>query len=105
MSNKEKNKITEWREPIQLELLRYHKNVVTKANSFFELPYKLTLLEQKIILFMVSLVQPEDSNFLLYRFSAPELIEFLDIKTKNYGAFGEIGKMIRNLKKKTKDHL
>jgi uncharacterized protein (DUF488 family) len=81
--------------------MRFNKNIVTKANNFVELPYKLTLLEQKIILFMVSLVQPEDSNFLLYRFSAHELIEFLDIKTNNYGAHGEIGKIIRSLKKKS----
>lgn len=66
-----------------------------------ELPYKLSLIEQKIILFMVSLVQPEDAKFLLFRFSAPELIEFLGIKTNNYGAYGEIGKIIRGLKKKS----
>ncbi len=83
---------------VQLELMRSYKNVVTKANNFIEMPYKLSLLEQKIVLFMVSLVQPEDSNFLLYRFSAAELIEFLEIKTNNYG---EIGKIIRDLKKKS----
>lgn len=47
---------------------------------------------------MVSLVQPEDVNFLMYKFSAHELIDFLGIKTNNYS---EIGKIIRDLKKKS----
>lgn len=93
---------------IQQELFKYNKNVVTKSNNFIELPYKLSLIEQKIILFMVSLVQPGDEKFSLFRFSVSKLIEFLDINTNNYGPFGEIAKIIEGLKEKSikikKDH-
>jgi hypothetical protein len=84
MANTDMELKTDSESTIQYELLKYKSNVVTKANNFVELPYKLTPIEHKIINFMISLVQPNDDNFLLYRFKAVDLVNYLQINTKNY---------------------
>jgi hypothetical protein len=46
---------------------------------------------------MISLVQPDDKNFLMFRFRVADLIKYLELKTNNYA---EIARIIRKLKKK-----
>ncbi len=57
-------------------------NLVTKSNALITASYDLSLEEQRIVITLASLVQPEDEEFKSYRFSIKEFIELLGIKDK-----------------------
>lgn len=72
-------------------------NIVTKWNPLVEFPYKLSLMESKILLFVISMIQPDDTEFNLHRFKVKDLVDFLGLKTKNYD---EIRSTIKSLQSK-----
>jgi plasmid replication initiation protein len=55
------------------------EHVVTKANTLIEANYRLTLTQQRIVLLMASLVQPEDEDFKWYRLTVGGFTGLLDI--------------------------
>ncbi len=57
---------------------KYEDKLVVKANKIIEASYKLTLEEQKIILYMAGQIQPSDEVFKPIRLS---LSEFADKET------------------------
>jgi len=75
------------------------KNLVVKANKLNESRYKLSVQEQRVVLTMISLIKPSDSDFMPYRFS---IKEFMDITgVKGHGTYTELKKVTNTLMKKT----
>lgn len=59
------------------------KNLVTKANRLVEARYKLTATEQKIILMLISKIEPDDLDFKRYRFRVADFEKLIGVKRKN----------------------
>lgn len=59
-------------------------NLVVKSNRIIEARYKLTVLEQKIILYLISLIRTNDEEFQPYKIKVKELANFLGIKGKYF---------------------
>jgi plasmid replication initiation protein len=72
-------------------------HIVTKSNILINCSYNLTSQQQKIILTLASMVQPQDIEFKNYEFKIKDFIELLGVKDdKKYTA---IPKMIEGLMK------
>lgn len=71
---------------------------VTKSNKLICANYDLSVQEQKIILTLASMVQPEDTEFKEYAFKIKEFIKLLGISTKT--KYKEIPKITKDLMKK-----
>lgn len=74
-------------------------NKISKANSFIEASYRLTVTEQKIILCLASNIQKDDTDFKTYLFSTREFINWLGLKGQS--AYSELKKITHNLLSKT----
>ena len=74
-----------------VELKFNEKNLVTKSNQLIEASYRMSVLEKKLILALISQVQPDDVDFQAYRFSVKDLSNFLGITRQNiYQTLDEI---------------
>jgi len=71
---------------------------VTKSNKLICANYDLSVQEQKIILTLASMVQPEDTEFKEYEFKIKEFMQLLGISTKT--KYKEIPKITKDLMKK-----
>jgi plasmid replication initiation protein len=60
------------REVVEVEIVEDSREV-TKHNALIEAHYKLTLLEQRIILNMIALIEPTDEKFKTYRLKIREV--------------------------------
>jgi len=69
--------------PIDNETLKPGDYWVTKANILVEASYRLSLVQQRIVLVMASLVEPEDEDFKWYRLSVKDFMEILGIHSHN----------------------
>lgn len=74
------------------------KNLVTKANQLITSHYSLSESELKIVLTLISLVQPTDQDFEPYEFKIGEFIKLLGINTKT--KYSEIPKITEDLMRK-----
>jgi plasmid replication initiation protein len=72
--------------------------IVTKSNNLINCNYDLSLQEQKIILTLASMVQPQDTEFKEYEFRIKDFIELLGIKDQS--KYTELPKITKELKKK-----
>ncbi|MCB2295788.1 replication initiation protein [Clostridium algoriphilum] len=72
--------------------------IVTKSNKLIVCNYDLSLQEQKIILTLASMVQPQDTEFKEYEFKIKDFIELLGIKDQS--KYTELPKITKELKKK-----
>jgi plasmid replication initiation protein len=72
--------------------------VVTKSNNLINCNYNLSLQEQKIILTLASMVQPQDTEFAEYEFKIKDFIKLLGIKDQS--KYTELPKITKELKKK-----
>jgi len=70
---------------------------VTKANTLIEANYRLSLTQQRIVLLLASLVQPDDKDFKTYRIYVKDLMDILDINRSHL--YEQMIVMIRNLMK------
>ncbi|WP_077324117.1 replication initiation protein [Virgibacillus siamensis] len=72
-------------------------NLVTQSNRLIEARYKqpLTAREQKIILTMVSMIQPGDDDFYTYSISVKEFHDMLGLEGRE--KYTEIKKIVENL--------
>jgi len=75
-----------------------NKKMVIKSNELNEARYKLTTLEQKIILSVVAKIQPDDIDFKIYRLYVTDLIALLDIHGNNL--YRDIKRITKGLRKK-----
>ena len=58
--------------------------MVRKANSLIEATYKLSAIEQKIVLYLVSTITPSDDDFKPYQFKIKQFFEFIGQTETNY---------------------
>lgn len=72
------------------------KALITQSNSLIEQPYQLTSKEHILIRFLISKIQPNDSEFKVYRFKISDYMKLLGIKN---------GKEYSNIKIITQDLL
>lgn len=73
--------------------------LVTKSNYFImNSSYDLSLEEQKLILTLASMVQPDDEDFKPYKFRINDFIELLGVETQT--KYTEVPKITKNLMKK-----
>ncbi|QWR77121.1 replication initiation protein [Candidatus Magnetomonas plexicatena] len=70
-------------------------HLVVKSNDLNEAHYRLTTSEQRIILMMVSMIQPGDDDFHIYRIKVSDFLELLGIK--NQQMYSEIKKLTKGL--------
>ncbi|MBF0345212.1 MAG: replication initiation protein [Nitrospirae bacterium] len=72
--------------------------LVVKSNYLVEACYRLTLTEQRVILYMVSMINQIDEDFKLYRISVSEFIGILGIEDKD--AYNQIRQVTNSLREK-----
>jgi len=69
--------------------------IVTQSNKLVEARYNLPLAEQRLILTMISRIQPDDEDFKPYRISISELADFLCVDKNS--AYRECKKITKSL--------
>ncbi|WP_373899736.1 replication initiation protein (plasmid) [Haloimpatiens sp. FM7315] len=72
--------------------------IVTKANTLITANYNLSLQEQKLILTLASMVQPQDVDFKEYMFKIKDFMVILGVDTKT--KYTEIPRITKELMKK-----
>ncbi|MBY6860826.1 replication initiation protein [Clostridium botulinum] len=72
--------------------------IVTKANSLITANYDLSLQEQKLILTLASMVQPNDEEFKEYEIKIKDFMNLLDVRDEK--KYIEIPKITKELMKK-----
>lgn len=72
--------------------------IVTQSNQLVEARYNLPLAEQRLILTMISRIQPDDEDFKPYQISVAELADFLGVDRAS--AYRECKKTTENLLKR-----
>jgi plasmid replication initiation protein len=72
--------------------------LVTKSNALINATYNLSSQEQKIILTLASLVEPDDEEFREYVFKIQNFIKLLEIKDKS--KYTEVPRITKELMKK-----
>ena len=72
--------------------------IVTKSNNLITSNYNLSVQEQKIILTLASMVQPEDKEFKPYIFKISEFMKIIGVDTKT--KYSEIPKITKELMQK-----
>lgn len=70
--------------PMNKETIKPIDHWVTKANALVEANYRLSLIQQKIVITMASLVQPEDEDFKWYRLNIRHFAEILGSNNHDY---------------------
>jgi plasmid replication initiation protein len=73
--------------------------IVSKANGLIRASYKLSLLEQKIVIALCSTIEPTDENFKEYTFTIKELLDLMGIQDKS--KYVEIKRIANGLVGKT----
>lgn len=84
--------------PIDSETLKPGDYWVTKANILVEASYRLSLVQQRIVLVMASLVEPDDEDFKWYRLSVKDFLEILGVHSHNH--YHEMIAAVHNLMEK-----
>ncbi len=70
--------------------------LVKQANKLVEARYSLTTYEQRIILMMISLIQPEDEDFKRYVIKVSDFISLVGLKGES--AYSRIKNILRDLR-------
>ncbi len=74
---------------------------VTKSNKVIEARYKLSTREQKFILYMASLIQPQEEEFKFYEISINKIGQLFNHSGAKWGRiYGEIRELVRGLNRK-----
>lgn len=74
-------------------------NLVIKANKLNESRYKLSIQEQRVVLTMISMIEPDDVDFKPYSFQIKDFLKLAGLKGQS--AYSEIRKVTRSLLSKT----
>lgn len=67
---------------------------VIKSNRIIEAKYRLNIREQKFMLYMVSLIEPDDKDFKFYRVKISEFEKILNLEGKKWGNIYQVVKDI-----------
>lgn len=57
--------------------------LIVKSNQLINASYKLTLQEQRVIIFLASLIRKDDEDFRLYKIKTKDFAEIVQIKNKD----------------------
>jgi plasmid replication initiation protein len=60
-----------------------HKNLIVKSNYIVEASYKLSVGEQRVIYVLTAMINKDDEDFKLYKFTAKEFANIIGTKSKN----------------------
>ena len=60
------------------------KDLIVKGNKLIESSYRLSLTEMRIVLKMASVIQKEDREFQLYRFSVQSLLSEFSMHSRDH---------------------
>ena len=60
------------------------KKLVVQHNNIVEAKYRLTISEQRLIKYLVALIEKDDEDFKTYRIAVADLAGILQIKRKDY---------------------
>ncbi|MED0661390.1 replication initiation protein [Geobacillus thermodenitrificans] len=77
---------------------KQYNNAVTKSNVLIEANYKLSTLEQKIILYLISQIHKDDDDFKMYRLPIQEFSELLGYRGSP--KYTELREITKNLMRK-----
>jgi len=77
---------------------RKTNQIVTQSNRLIEARYSLTLYEQRLVLMMISMVEPHDEDFKDYIINVSDFNEIVGIKHK--GSYNKIKGILRGLRAK-----
>jgi len=75
--------------------MRKNALVVTHSNKLTEARYSLSINEQRVVLFMISLIQPQDEDFKDYEVAVSDFSELLELNSKDN--YARIKKVLRAL--------
>jgi plasmid replication initiation protein len=82
---------------IQIEEANVKNKLVRKSNALIEASYKLYASEKRVILFLASMIKPEDKDFKRYKLSIKEFAKISGLKHKGeYAQVREITKRLIN---------
>ena len=73
--------------------------IVTQSNRLIEARYTLSLYEQRLVLMMIAMVEPEDADFKNYIIKISDFGELLGLKNKNI--YTQIKKILLKLRERT----
>lgn len=72
-------------------------NIVVKSNDLIQKSrFNLSLTQQKILLYIISKISPNDRNFITMKFDILDFMKMCDITGKNYSYFKQEIKCIRD---------
>ena len=74
------------------------KNIVSQSNSLVEARYRVTKIEQKLLFAMISLIEPNDKNFLTFSITVDQLSKILNLERRS--ALREFKKASKRLLKR-----
>uniref|UniRef100_UPI00069C4A6F replication initiation protein n=1 Tax=Aneurinibacillus tyrosinisolvens TaxID=1443435 RepID=UPI00069C4A6F len=84
---------------LELEVSKISDNyVVTKSNTLIDTQSNLNLQEQRVILALISLIQPDDKDFKTHYLKVKDLADMLDIQEKNF--YKKVKEVILSLQRK-----
>jgi len=84
---------------VTLEEKKANKNmVVTQSNTLVEAKYSLSLYEQRLILMLISMVEPNDEDFKNYAIKVDDFRDLIGLKTKNL--YQKVKNLLRGLRNK-----
>jgi len=75
------------------------KNLVVKANKLNESRYRLSVIEQRVVLTMISLIKPRDRAFKPYSFTIKEFAELTGVTGRN--SYTRLKSLTKALRKKS----
>ena len=76
-------------------------NQVVKSNKMIQGKYKMSALEQKLVLTLCSKITSDDSMFSEFTMTASEFANFLNVDNKNYEFNRALKKKCKELNTKT----
>lgn len=86
---------------VQNALLTWN-NTVTKANELIQKSrFSLSLQQQKIVLYLISQITPQDEDFRLYEFSIPDFCRVVGINATSGENYRELKQSIQDIRNKS----
>ncbi|MBF0518521.1 MAG: replication initiation protein [Nitrospirae bacterium] len=76
------------------------KDLVTKANEINEAHYRLSVYEQKLLLTMISMIEPSDEDFKEYKIKISDFAKLLDIDVKHGNVYEKVKYVANELRKR-----
>ena len=86
----------------ELELIDPRQLFVVKSNDIIQRArFSLSLIEQKIVLYLISKIQPNDENFKEYQFSVADFCACIGLSARSGANYNDVKDAIRNIRNKS----